>query len=281
MVKIGIITDSTCDLSNEYLSEKKIKLLPTRIIYSYGEFLDRIEIEPKEVYDNFVKEIPKTSMPSPDDFFKAVDACKAEGCTHIIAILVSSGLSGTFNMASAASHEIHDIPIKVIDSKSLSLGLGYLVMDAVKAAEEGRSYEEIITLIESRIQDTHVYFALETLKYLRNGGRIGYVEGTIAEMLNIKPVIRVEQSDGKYRTHKKARGMKKAIDVLKSVMDSFDAKKVRITAVHGDLPEKVEEILSHAKTKVNVIDYHSVQTCPVLGVHTGPGLIGFVLQLVE
>lgn len=281
MAKIGLITDSTCDLSNEYLNEKSIKLLPTRIIYSYGEFKDRVEIEPKEVYDNFIQEIPKTSMPSPDDFFQAVEACRQEGCTHIIAVLVSSGLSGTFNMVSASSHEIHDIPIHVIDSKSLSLGLGYLVMDAVKAIEEGRSYEEVISLIEGRIEDTHVYFALETLKYLRKGGRIGYVEGTIAEMLNIKPVIRVEHSDGKYRTHKKARGMKRAMDALKAVMDSFDSKKVRITAVHGDIPEKLEELVAYIKTKANVVSYGNVQTCPVLGVHTGPGLIGFVLQLVD
>lgn len=281
MAKIGIITDSTCDLSNEYLSEKNIKLLPTRIIYTYGEFLDRVEIEPREVYENFEREIPKTSMPSPDDFFKAVDALKSEGATHIIAILVSSGLSGTFNMASAASHEVHDIPIKVIDSKSLSLGLGYLVMDAVEAVEQGKSYEEVISLIETRVNATNVYFALETLKYLRNGGRIGYVEGTIAEMLSIKPIIRIEHSDGKYRTHKKARGMKRAIEALKEVMNSFDAEKVRITVVHGDLPDKEEEMMAHVKTKSNVASYQSVQTCPVLGVHTGPGLIGFVLQVLE
>lgn len=280
-MKIGIITDSTCDLSNEYLSEKSIKLLPTRIIYSYGEFLDRVEIAPGEVYENFAKEIPKTSMPSPDDFYRAVEECKSEGATHIIAILVSSGLSGTFGMVSAACHDIRDIPVKVIDSKSLSLGLGYLVMDAVKAVEEGKSYEEVIDLVEGKVQNTHVYFALETLKYLRNGGRIGYVEGTIAEMLNIKPVIRIEHSDGKYRTHKKARGMKRAIEALKAVMDSFDAHKVRITVVHGELPEKEAEMLAYAKAKSNAVSCHSTQTCPVLGVHTGPGLIGFVLQLVD
>lgn len=281
MLKIGLITDSTCDLSNEYLQENNIKLLPTRIIYTYGEFLDRIEIEPKDVYDNFNKEIPKTSMPSPDDFYKAVEALKNEGCTHIIGAFVSSGLSGTYGMVSAASHDVEGVTMKLIDSKSLSLGLGYLIMDAVEAIKAGKSFDEIVDMLEKKVEKTHVYFALETLKYLRDGGRIGYVEGTIAEMLNIKPIIRIEHSDGKYRTHKKVRGMKKATEAIKQVVDSFSSSKIRVTAVHGDMQEKLEEISNYVKSKSNVLDFKSTQTCPVLGVHTGPGLIGVVVQNLE
>lgn len=281
MGKIGFITDSTCDIPQEFLEEHEIELIATRIIYSDREYRDRLEISADEIYAGFENEIPKTSMPSPEDFFKSVEILKSKGCDKIICIFVSSGLSGTHNMVLSLSEEIKDIDITVIDSKSLSLGLGYVVMDTVMAVKNGAGYEEAIDLAKKTIDNIDVYFVINTLHYLRLGGRIGLVEGTIAEILNLKPLIHISHDDGKYRTHKKIKGFAKSISAMNKIITNYEAKSLRIAIMHGNLYEEMEKMKEKISTddKVKYIDYGQIS--PVLSVHTGPGLIGVVIQKLD
>ncbi|MFW6287755.1 MAG: DegV family protein, partial [bacterium] len=128
--KIALITDSTCDLPREVLENLGIKVWPLKIIYKDGEYQDRVNIELKEIYQRFDKEIPSTSMPSPAEMQTTFQELKDEGFTHVIVILISSGLSGTYNVCKMASDNFDGLEIEVIDSKLLSLGLGRLVLYA-------------------------------------------------------------------------------------------------------------------------------------------------------
>ncbi len=279
--KIGIITDSTCDIPQEFFEKYDIEMISTRIIYKDAEYRDRLEISAAEIYDNFNKEIPKTSMPSPSDFIAAVERFKEREFDKIICIFVSSGLSGTYGMAVGLSREMSDIKIEIVDSKSLSLGLGYVVMDTAVAISEGASFEEALEVAKKTVDKIRVYFALDTLHYLRIGGRIGRVEGTIAEFLNLKPIITISHEDGKYRTYKKVRGIKKAINSLEKIVRDTGGNRLRVATMHGHLEDKLRILKPMIEGMSRVVELDFGQISPVLSVHTGPGLIGVVIQELD
>ncbi len=278
MKDIALITDSTCDIPNDIVEKYEIEILPTRIIYKDREYRDRVEISAKEVYDNFELEIPKTSMPSPQDFFNAVENIKSKGIKKILCVFVSSGLSGTYNSFKVLSEEIEDVDIKFLDSKSLSMGLGLVVIELAKCIENGMDFESLIKKGKELINSTRVFFVVKTLHYLREGGRIGFVEGTIGELLHIKPIITIDHDDGKYRTYLKARGGRKALQSIKKIIGEYSKKPTKVAVMHGSLESDSAVLLDYVKNIPNIKEIYSGQISPVLSVHTGAGLIGVVLQ---
>ncbi|MFW6378320.1 MAG: DegV family protein, partial [Bacillota bacterium] len=209
--KIAIVTDSTSDLKKEDLDKYGIKSLPLKVIYKDRQYQDRVDITPAEVYERMEDEIPTTSMPSPQEIEDLYTELKEEGYTHIISIHISSGLSATYSNCRMVAEQMENINVEVIDSQMLSMGLGRLVLyakDLVASAE--LTCNEIIDKIEEKKDKIEIFFVVETLKYLKKGGRIGKVSGTIGELLNIKPIISIDD-DGEYYTFTKVRGRKKSI----------------------------------------------------------------------
>ncbi len=276
--KIGLITDSTCDIPDDFLEKYQVEVLPTRIIYKDREYRDKVDISAKEIYDNFDVEIPKTSMPSPDDFFATVEKLKSKGIKKILCVFVSSGLSGTYNSFKVLSEDIEDVEVSFLDSKALSLGLGFVVMELAKAIESGMGFEELVKKGKELIDSTKVFFIVKTLHYLREGGRIGFVEGTIGDLLHIKPIITIDHADGKYRTYKKVRGEKKALASMRKIVDEYAKNPIKVAIMHGKYKEESLSLLEYIKNIANVKEVHSGQISPVLSVHTGPGLIGVIIQ---
>jgi DegV family protein with EDD domain len=159
------------------------------------------------------------------------------------------------------------------------MGEGALVVECAKLAESGKSFDEIVETIPSIKKRIHLFFVVGTLEYLKKGGRIGKVSGTIAELLNIKPIISIDSKDGKYFTYDKVRGKKQALNRLISIGEEIlDKNKCSIYVMHGNGEEEAKKVYMQMKEKANVIS-STWGGCisPVSGVHSGPGLIGLVL----
>ncbi|MEW9096821.1 MAG: DegV family protein [Clostridiaceae bacterium] len=279
MEKIALITDTTADLTEEIIKEYNINILPFRIIYKDREYKDKIEITPQEVYDNFKVEVPTSSLPSMQDMEELFTKLEEEGYTHAIIITLSTGLSGIYNGVKLVSENHPKITSHVMDSKAISWGEGALAHKCGELIKEGKDFDTIIDELYKFRQKIHVYFVVGTLEYLKRGGRIGKVSGTIGELLNIKPIIVVDNNDGKYCTYDKVRGRKQSLNRMFEIVENkLKETRCSIYVMHGDALEeskKIHEKLSKLENASKVVMGGAIS--PVSGVHSGPGLVGIVL----
>ena len=281
--KIAVVTDSTSDLTKKELEKYNITSIPLKVIYSDSQFHDRVDITPAEVYESFEREIPTTSMPSPQEIMDVYNELKEEGYTHIISIHISSGLSATYSNCMMVADQIEGIEVEVIDSKMLSKGLGRLVLYANNLIKnEELSFNEIIEKVEAQKDKIEVLFVVETLKYLKKGGRIGKVSGTIAEFLNIKPIIAIDE-EGEYFTFDKVRGRKRSLKKMYSIIKDKiqDGKEYVVDVMNAAAEGEANSLLDKFKQLSQVKETYFSEISPVMVVHTGPGLIGVVLTEIE
>lgn len=279
--KIAIMTDSTSDIPKDIVEQYGIQVVPLRILYKDREYRDQVDISAEEVYRRLPIEVPSTSLPSPADVLGLWTRLKQEGFTHVLAIHISSGLSGTGQLIESLSHQMDDLVIKVVDSKNISMGLGYTVIEAARKLAQNASFEAICSHVQETMAKMKVYFVLETLEYLTKGGRIGKVAGTLGQMLNLKPIITVNE-EGVYTTHAKIRGRKKSVDRLFEIIKGHLAKPMHNVAVcHGAALEEAQELLERIKKHGNVGEILLGHVSPVIGVHTGPGTLGFVVYSTD
>lgn len=275
--KVAIVTDSSCDLTAEQLTHYGIHLISLRVVYSGGEYRDRLEITADELYALMEKELPKTSLPLPEDVSALYEKLASEGYTHVLHFTISSGLSGTYNMVRMLAEDYQgDMNIEVIDSLTLSTGLGMMVLEAAETlAVTGSPAEAVARARAMRVSQLGT-FVIKTLEYLRKGGRIGLVEGVVGSILQLKPIIFVND-EGVYQTLAKARGYTNAIDtMIKEAIAKFGDKKICLSVVHGAAADEAKKLLDKLKTVLNVADSFIASVSPVLAIHTGPGLLGIV-----
>lgn len=282
MEKIAIITDSASDVSVELLEENNIKLLPFRVFYKDKEYADRVELTPDMMYARLEEEIPKTSLPSTELIINTLDELANEGYTHVIFITISQALSGTFNAIRLICEDYERIKTFVFDSMTLTMAEGAMVLEAARLVKEGKSFDEIIEILPQYRDRIDLFFTIDTLEYLQKGGRIGRVAGVIGQFLNLKPIITVAD-DGRYSVSAKARGSKQAITKLENICKSYvENNKYKIWVLEGHGKEKAEALVAEIKKMPNVVECTYAGTIgPALGVNTGPGLVGFVLERVD
>jgi DegV family protein with EDD domain len=278
-MKIAIVTDSTSDLLQETVQQYDIKVLPLKVVYSETEeYKDRIEITPEQIYERFERQIPTTSLPSIEETMNLFKSLEEEGHTHIIVTTISGGLSGTINMVQTVAKDFENLTFEIIDSKALTMGLGFPVIEGAKEREKSNDFEKVVKKIKDTIENTEVYFIVKTLEYLKRGGRIGRVEGTIGDILNIKPLISINDQ-GVYYTLKKVRGRAKSIkELYELVQQKASEKMVNIAVAHGNAYEEAYDLLEKIKEFKNVKNVVLTQLSPVMVVHSGPGLIGVVIS---
>jgi DegV family protein with EDD domain len=276
MKKIAIVTDSTSDLSTEQMKAYNIEMLPLRIIYKEREYRDRLDITPKQIYENLDKEVPKSSLPLPGDVIRLLDRLKAEEYTDVVISLISSGLSGTYNMVRQVAESYDGLNIEVVDSKSLSFGLGFLSIEAAKEREKSNDLDKIMEKIRKTRDALYLTFVVKTLEYLKLGGRIGLVEGTMGEILGIKPIIGINDN-GIYYTISKVRGRKKSINRMFEIMkEKYAGKSFNLAIISANADEEALKVMDKMREIGNVEESFFAQLGPVMGVYTGPGLIGIV-----
>ena len=274
--KIAILTDSCSDVPLNLLEKYHIYEMALCVNYKDRFYRDRVEITPEEVYENLKNEIPHTSLPTMGEMHETINKIIADGYNQIIIPVISSGLSGTCKAIEMVCKDFKDIKTKVIDTKNIALGSGFLSIYAGQLVEKDLNFDEIVKRVEDKIKDSHIYYSLQTLQYLVKGGRLGRVEGMIGSVLQIKPIISCDK-DGIYYTVEKVRGRKQSINKLMEIVQDKikDKKNYYLAICHGYAQEEADKIREKMQPYIdNAALYMEGQISPALGVHTGPGLVG-------
>mgnify|MGYP003167988056 CR=1 FL=1 len=279
MNKIALITDSTCGLPKEYINEYDVKVVPLKILYKDKEFIDGINITPEEVYSKLPKELPTTSMPSVDDITSLYNELIKESYTQAIVLPVSSGLSSTINSFKLASEEFKDkINTFIFDTKILSMAVGLIVIEVGKMIKKKMNFEDICNTIPKLRENLWMYFTVDTLEYLIKGGRIGKVTGGIGEILNLKPIITMDDN-GSYTNYTKVRGSKQAfkklLDLSTDILNKGKGKVIIMTGTMHEDAEKLKEILSSHE---NTTFIYKGTITPAVGIHSGPRLLAVAVM---
>lgn len=274
MEKIAIVTDSTCGVPEEFIKEYDIKVLRLKIIYKDKEYLDGLDITPQEVYERMDEEMPTTSTPSLQQSNEIIEKLIAEGYTHVIGLFISSGLSGTMNSFRIATENYEDkIKSYVFDTKMISMAVGWCVMDVAKLIKAGKSFDYICNEIPGMKERVTLCFSVDTLEYLIKGGRIGKVAGTIGQILNLKPIINMDE-DGMYATCAKARGSKQALNKIIAIgEEALNKGKSRVAIMTGTMDEETKKLKEVFEKHPNTIEVMTGAFTPVIGVHSGPRII--------
>ncbi|MDD3129697.1 MAG: DegV family protein [Candidatus Izemoplasmatales bacterium] len=281
-MKIAVLTDSASNLSEEFiLKQKNLFVVPLMIVIDGKEYRDQVEISASEVYSKLDTNKVSTSLPSNEDLHNVLSEIKKQGFTHLLVINISSGLSGTFNSFRLALAEEKDLEIIQYDTKTLAGGEGFIVEYALELIQKNIDFKKIPELLAKlRKDDSLAFYTINTLKYLKAGGRIGKVEGTIGDLLHIKPVITVND-EGVYVTLSKAFGLKRSLLRMKSILvDKFGDDLIDLIIHFGNNEDEAKELAEKLKSNLNIRNISIIRLTPVLGVHTGPEIIAYIARRV-
>jgi DegV family protein with EDD domain len=272
MAGVHIVTDSSCDLTQQEADELNVQIVPLTIRFGSEEHTDRRDLSVEDFYKKMATSdrLPETAAPPPGAFEQAFRNAAAAGADAVVCLNLSAGLSATMQSAQAAANAVDDLPVRVIDSRSITSGLATQVRLAARAAADGADLDTVVALIENLISRTRVIATLDTLENLKKGGRIGGAKALVGSMLSIKPIVDI--SSGVVEEAGKARTRRKAFQALHERIRA-DGPVEELAVVHaqaGDIDDFLA--LVHAdvppdKVRVGIIG-------AVIGTHGGPGVVG-------
>ncbi len=273
---IALITDSTCDLPQNYLNQYNIEVVPLTIIWGEEQFRDGVDLKAEDFYQRLTSDpvIPTTSQPTPAEMVQVYEKAKENGANEIVILTISSAMSGTYESAKKAA-ELVDIPIHVQDSKSNTMSLGWQVLAAARAREAGGDVQAMLSAAEQARSSMVLMISLDTLEYLHKGGRIGGASRFIGTLLNLKPQITVNHHSGEVEGGRRSRTRKKALeDLYADFFAQIDSSKIlRVAVLHNAALEEAEEIANRIRQEFHPEELVLGFVSPVLGVHTGPGAV--------
>jgi len=271
---IRIVTDSTCDLPQEVIDQAGIVVIPMYINVGDKGYQDGVDITRAAFYQQLPQwdPAPTTAAPSVETFQAAYAKLASEGADEILSIHISRSLSATMDVAQIAAEQMSGVRVEAFDSQQLSLGTGFLVEKAAQAAREGRSLEEIKSLLLEQITRTHVFAALDTLEFLHRSGRMSGIMAGLGSMLQIKPILKMYAGEPTSERVRTSRGAQKR------VLELLDQKipLERIAILHTNAEIKARDLLSGVADRLPFDPIPAVDITPVIGAHIGPGAIGFV-----
>lgn len=283
--KIALITDSCADLSEQLAGNYPIYTIPYTLIFSDGAYRDGIDIFPNDVYRRQVKEMPKTSLPSGAVLSDTFQKVKEDGYNKAIAIMLSSGLSGCYQMTRLMAQEFEGLEIAVFDSMSGSLGQAAMIYTLGRwITEDNKTWQEILELAPRMIQNIYPFFSIDTLEYLQRGGRIGKVTAMAGTALGIKPILAFDRQTGELTSIHKVRGrvaaMRKLVQTAVSHIEPN--KRYNIMWAHGGTPEegqKIAEMLREAAPNFEQEFFGEIDC--TLASYVGPHLLGAAVQVLD
>lgn len=281
--KIALLTDSCADIAPALVRRYGIHVVPLKLVFADGEYADGIDITPSEVYRRLPQEIPKTTLPDGASVEAAFAAIKKAGYARVIALQLSSGLSGTYNLVRLIGEQTPGLEVAAFDTRSGSLGMGMTVLQVARWIEQGWTWEELLRAIPPLLRDTYPYFSVDTLEYLQKGGRIGKISAVAGTLLQIKPIISFTE-EGELVNVAKVRGRKAAMQKLVQMAAAHVPRGVRfnLAVAHGDAPSELKEIRRMAQKALPDHAYFTEGEIDcTLGVYVGPHLLGAGVQLLE
>lgn len=273
MAGVHIVTDSACDLTETETQQLGVRVVPLTIRFGDEEFTDREELSVEDFYRRMATSasLPETAAPSPGRFEQAFRAAAGDGAEAVVCVNLSSGLSATMQAAQAGADLASDaIEVRVVDSRSITSGLGTQVRRAALAASDGASADEVVALVEDLRARTRVYGALSTLDNLKKGGRIGGAKALLGSMLSVKPVIDI--STGVVEEAAKPRTRRKSMEWLRDTL--FAEPSVEALVIPHGLADDLADMEALLTPRFGPDDYRTSVIGAVIGAHGGPGVIG-------
>ncbi len=283
--RIAVLTDSCADLPPALAREKGIEILPLKICYPEGDYLDGVSITPEEIYRRMPDEVPKTSLPDGESILGAFDRLRDAGYTKAVAVMFSSGISGTYNAVRVLAESYEDMEIAVFDTKNACMGVGLIALRAVEfIREQGLGWDELLARMPGVIRNTQVFFSIDSLDYLQKGGRIGLVTCVAGTMLQIKPVISFAK-DGQLVSIGKARGRAKSMEEVARRLRALipgDGKPYDMFVANGGCPEDAEALKAMLAAEIaGCRRFYECEIDGTLAAHVGPHLIGLGIHCLE
>lgn len=286
MERIAILTDSCADVPQKYKEQYHIYTVAMMVTANNHSYRDGIEISANDVYELQKKHTLKTSSPQGNDVIKTLEKIKKDGYTHVIILSIASALSGTVNQMRLFAQDVENLVVEVFDSKSASIGNGAIVIEVAKLRDKGLSFNELIQKIPEIINNTYVYFSIDTLEYLEKGGRIGKATAFVGSALKIKPILSFEKENGMIYVPSKVRGSKKVkSQLLKLIAKNIEENPNKafrlIVADGGDeanhllLEQELKDIYPQANEIINA------KIGAALSTYLGSGLLGAGIQFID
>ena len=283
VAKIKIMTDSTCDLPAPYFQEYDLGVVPINIQFGTETFQEGVSIDQTTFYKKVdaLGIIPQTSQPSPAQFIQAYRAAAQQGYDTIISLHVTGKLSGTFNSALLAATELaEEVRVVPYDSLAGSGAPGFMCVEAAQMARAGKSVEEIVALLDRRRSQVRLSLTLATLRYAQMSGRISHLQGFIASLLNVKPIIVLQ--DGTLIPGARVRSRQAALDqLLELSKQAAGNRPIKFAVIHGEAREEAEAFMARARKELNCVEAFVDDIAISLAVHFGPGVIGAVVYPVD
>jgi DegV family protein with EDD domain len=274
MNRVLVVTDSSATVPADLVQELGIRVVPILLNMNGQTFRDGIDITSGEVYRwlRISKRLPTTSAPSVGDFLR-VYAAAAQEVSGIVSIHLSPELSATYTVASTSSQLVDGVQIRLVNSQSVAMGQGFVVLEAARAAASGADLDAVVARAEEIARKVHVIATLDTLEYLHRGGRIGGATAFFGTMLQIKPMVSV--AGGTVSAFAKPRTKSRAIRLMMEEMErKAEDLPLHVAILHADVPDEAEELRQMVEARFDCIELHVAEFTPVMGVHAGSGVLG-------
>lgn len=275
---IKVVTDSACDLPTQMAEDRGVRVVPLTIRFGDEELVDRDELSTKEFWDRVTTGtvMPETAAPSPGAFQRAFLDAAEEGADGVLCITLSSGVSATYQSARTAADGVSDqIPVTVVDSLTLTMGLGLLVVSAVELAQAGTDLAALEAEILRRRDLTRVFGVIDSLDFLKRGGRIGGAQQLMGSLLSIKPVIEIR--NGVVEVESRQRTRSRSLQYLAS--KALEAGPLERLAVANGAATDIGELIDAVSPAKAAHELVVADLGPVVGAHGGPGTVGLCFQL--
>lgn len=273
MKKVTVVTDSTATVPQNLVRELHIRVVPTLLIFGNQTLRDGLDITPAQVYQRLRAgaQIPTSAAPSVGDFLRVFATSRQES-SGVISIHMSPTLSSTYNVALTASKLVEGVPIHVFDCQTAAMGQGFVVLEAARAAANGATLEQVLRRAKEVATRTNLLFTLDTFRYLQRGGRIGRAAALAGTLLQIRPVLYV---NGQVDVLAKTRTKPKAIRlILQRIKEYLAGRPAHIAILHADAPHEAEALRQAVAERFDCAELYVTEFTPVMGAHTGPGLLG-------
>jgi DegV family protein with EDD domain len=272
---VAVVTDSTAYLPKALVDEYQIYVVPNVVNWGTQTYRDGVDIQSAEYFERLKTDPvqPTTAVASIGEFHE-VYARAAEAADSVLGVHLSAKLSGTYSTAVQAAALLAGKRIEVIDSNATAMALGFVVLAAARAAQAGQSLDQAMAAAKATIPHVGLIFTVETLEYLRRGGRIGGAQAFLGGLLDMKPIL--ELRDGRVEPVERVRTKKKAIDrVLELIIEKADGKNpIRLATIHAAAPAEAAAVLEAAKKRVGAVETIFADASPTVATHTGPGTVG-------
>jgi DegV family protein with EDD domain len=279
--KVAIVTDGACSLSPARGEELGVHIAPVYVTFGEKTYRAGIDLDDAEFYKllGASKRLPTTAQPTAPDFVSIYNKL-ADEVDEIITIVISHHMSATLQSAQMAQEQFNKIPVHVVDSESVSLGLGMIALAAARAAEQGQDAQSILKLVDDIKKRLNVIFTVKTLEYLHKGGRIGGATAFLGSALEIKPILYIK--DGRIEPLEKQRTRNRSLSRLLELMkEKVSDQPVHVAILHGNIPEEAQQFEQSIRAQFNCVELITSDMGPVIGVHAGPGTLGLVFYTGE